>query len=147
MVRFIGRFEKLCRHRCSQVHFVNRCLTFLPLLRPAAKANGKSRNQSCPNSYFTVSCLSKLSEVRYKVFSLFSCIFLACLEPLGLENFQVPDASIAVTSERKSKDRIRLGYYKAGMWCAYHIDLNQFVKVTSLPSLIFIFRFTFGEIH
>ncbi|KAL9983324.1 hypothetical protein ACROYT_G005476 [Oculina patagonica] len=53
----------------------------------------------------------------------------ACLEPLGLENFQIPDDSIAVSSEVRSKERIRLGYYKGSMWCARHFDLNQFVKI------------------
>lgn len=60
---------------------------------------------------------------------LFSC-FAACLEPLGLENFQTPDSSIAVSSQGiRTKERVRLGYYNKDMWCAYYHDLNQLIQV------------------
>lgn len=57
--------------------------------------------------------------------------FTACLEPLGLENFQLPDESLTSSSVRYRYEPLqaRLGYCKQEMWCAIYRDLNQFLKV------------------
>lgn len=74
--------------------------------------------------------------------SLFYLIWFclaACLEPLGLENFQIPDISISASSYGRSKERVRLGYYNKDMWCAQTRDLNQFVQVSIAPFSKFSF--------
>ena len=54
----------------------------------------------------------------------------ACLEPLGLENFQILDSSFSSSSYYRRPTRGRLGYYKMEMWVARYKNLDQFLQVT-----------------
>jgi len=55
----------------------------------------------------------------------------ACMEPLGLENFQIPKESFTSSSKGSGMGpyRARLGFYRTEMWCASQRDLNQFLKI------------------
>ena len=62
---------------------------------------------------------------------MFILIFTACMEPLGLENFQIPKESFTSSSKGSGMGpyRARLGFYRTEMWCASQRDLKQFLKV------------------
>ena len=74
-----------------------------------------------------------LHSVNFMLYLIYFFIIIlsACLEPLGLGNFQIPDASLTSSTSRSWlwEKRVRLGFHKREMWCSKYRDLNQFVKV------------------
>ncbi|XP_022786019.1 uncharacterized protein LOC111326318 [Stylophora pistillata] len=54
----------------------------------------------------------------------------ACLEPLGVENFHIPDSSFSSSPNYlRLPKRARLGYYKNDMWAARNKNLDQFLQI------------------
>ena len=80
--------------------------------------------------------LSSAKRQHHNENAVISCklfIFVAaCLEPLGVENFHIPDSSFSSSPNylRRPK-RARLGYYKNEMWAARNKNLDQFLQVTT----------------
>ena len=96
----------------------------------------------------------KLALIHYEQ-TLFLNLPPACMEPLGMENYQIPSSNIKVSSGyypwQTYKSYARLGFTNNNGWKPYyHSNVNQWFRV-SYTSLFTIFRsiyFTvFNDIH